>query len=204
MSASPEDLVQLIVGLLKPWADPYQQRDVIAGINEEIAVLKAAFPELSREGVIATRASAKRLLPKIARLQHEIARLQHELDEKASPEMRMRLSAHVSAMKRECDAAIQGTLTEGRRNQVKEWCVKKAWALICKFSEKRPTSGSTDSPFRHIAGLLCKIIDSEGHMGARNRGKPTDGDEIPDFERGCEDFLKEMALVQKPKKPSDL
>jgi hypothetical protein len=166
----------VIVDRLEPWAKPYQQRDVIAGINEQIAVLKAAFPELSREGVRATRESARRILDKITGLQHELDR---------SPEMRMRLSQPLDNIKRECVAAIEGTLAEGRRNLVKEWCARLAWALVSRFSESPPTSGSENSPYRHIAGLLYKIIDPEAG-----------DDEIPDFERICEAVLKAYSLGQ--------
>jgi hypothetical protein len=209
VSVSRDDMVQAIVNLLKPWADPYQQQDVIAGAREQIGILEAAFPELSREGVRATRESARRILGKIANLKQKITDLQHECDGRASPEMRMRLAGircrphyevwasaerqliatkplddnfvkALGDMKRECEAAIKGTLTErgGGSDQVKEWCANIACTLVIRFSKAPPTSGSADSPFRHIAGLLCKIIE------------PTEGDTIPDPERACEAALK--------------
>ena len=205
-------MVRAIADQWEPWADPYQQQDVIAGINEQIGDLQAAFAELSREGVRATRESARRILSKIADLQHIITDLQHECDVGASPEMRMRLAGirrrpdyvkplddnyvkTLNDIKRECDAAIQGTLTEGRRNLVKQWCARRTCALMYKFSKSPPTSGSANSPFRYSAGLLCKIIDPT----------TTDGDKIPDLERACEAVLKELALVQNAEqKPSDL
>ena len=199
-------MVQAIADLWKPWADPYQQRDVIAGINEQIRVFKDAVPELSREGVIATRESARRILGKIADLQHKITDLQHECDGGASPEMRMRLAGircrpdyvkplddnylkTLNDIKCECDAAIQGTLTTGRGNQVKKWCARSAWALMCRFSKSPPTSGSANSPFRYSAGMICKIIDPK-----------TGGDEIPDLERECEAVLKTMSIRTKRSK----
>jgi hypothetical protein len=189
MSVPQEDMVQTIADGLKPWADPYQQRDVIAGIGEQIKRLEAAFPELSREGVRATRESARRVLDIVANLQHALGA--------ASPEMRMRLSPYrgtLEAIQRECAAAVEGTLTEGRRNLVKEWCARSAWALVCRFSKSPPTSGSSDSPYRHITGLLYKIINPEAG-----------DDEIPDFERICEAVLKACALGQNAaKKVPDL
>jgi hypothetical protein len=184
MAVSRDELVQTIVGLLKPWVDPYQQRDVIAGVNEQIGEFEAALPELSREGVIATRECARKILRKVTGMQRQLD---------ASPEMRARLSPMLDNIKRECEAAIKGTLTErgGGNDQVKEWCARKAWVLVIRFSKSRPTSGSADSPFRHIAGLLCNIIE------------PTEGDDVPDLERPCEAVLKKMALVQNsPKNPA--
>ena len=184
VSVSRDELVQEIVDLLKPWAHPYQQRDVIAGVRKQIADLEAAFPELSREGVIATRECARKILRIVTGpgMQRQLA---------ASPEMRARLSPALDDIKRECEAAIRGTLTEGRRNQVKEWCAKIACALVIRFSTSPPTSGSLASPFRRIAGRLCKIIE------------PTEGDAVPDLERQCEAALKKVALVQNsPKNPA--
>jgi len=224
MSVPRDKLVQTIVDLLKPWADPYQQQDVIAGVREQIGILEAAFPELSREGLRATRESARRILGKIANLKHKITDLQHEGDGRASPEIRMRLAGircrphyevwagakrqliatkplddnfvkALGDMKRECEAAIQGTLTErgGGSDQVKEWCARIACTLVIRFSEAPPTSGSLTSPFRRIAGLLYKIIE------------PTERDYVPDLERACEATLKKWHLVQNsPTTPSDL
>jgi hypothetical protein len=176
----------VIVDRLKPWADPYQQRHVTAGINDQIRILKDAFPELSRMGVRATRETARKVLNKITGLQRGLNR---------SPEMRMRLSGPLDRIKQECVAAIAGTLTEGRRNLVEEWCAKSAWALVHRFSTKPPTSGSSDSPYRHIAGLLHKIIDPKGK--SRPRSKRVRGDAIPDLERACERVLKTMRIRTK-------
>jgi hypothetical protein len=207
VAVSRDDMVRAFADLLKPWADPYQQRDVIAGINEQIGDLEAALPELSREGVRATRESARRILGAIADLQRKIAELQHECDGGASPEVRERLAGircrpdyvkplddnfvkTLADIKRECDAAIEATLTEGRRNQVKEWCARLARALFVRFSKSRPTSGSANSPYRYSAGLFCKIIDPT----------VTDGDKIPDLERECKAVLKAMPIGTKRSK----
>jgi hypothetical protein len=185
-------MVRAFADQLKEWADPYQQQDVLAGINEQIGNLEAAFPELSREGVRATRESARRIL-------EAIAELQHECDGGASPEMRERLAGircrpdylkALEGIRRECDAAIEATLTEGRKNQVKKWCARLARALFVRFSKSPPTSGSANSPYRYSAGLLCKIIDPT----------VTDGDKIPDLERECEAVLKAMPLRTKRSK----
>ena len=101
----------------------------------------------------------------------------------ASPEMRMRLKPTrprvAEEMKSECDAAIQSTLADGRRDQVKEWCARSAFGLIVKYSNLPPTSGSTDSPYRHIASLLYEIVDPNSRR--------------IDFERTSEAVLRRFA-----------
>ena len=175
MSVPRDKLVQTIVDLLKPWADPYQQQDVIAGVREQIGILEAAFPELSREGLRATRESARRILGKIANLKHKITDLQHEGDGRASPEIRMRLAGirgrphyevwagakrqliatkplddnfvkALGDMKRECEAAIQGTLTETRGRQRSGQGMVRTHRLYTRHQVFR---GTTDQRLAH-------------------------------------------------------
>src|SRR5262249_13241968 len=133
---------------------PWPEADVRAGVQKEIELLRDALPDFAtRDAVVATRQSARRIAAAIDRVKAEIKR--------TSPEMRLRLKldvpnrlAALDEMKAECDAAVRSAVTEGRKNQVKEWCARRACGLIIRFSKQKPTSGSPESPFRLIASLL--------------------------------------------------
>jgi len=170
------DLVSAIATRLKPWHECWQDRDVLQAVGKQLRALQAAAPEfLSREAVRKTRASARKILAATMKIEGELAAL---------PELRLRLKSPqkielLEEIKRECRAAVKGTLGAGRRDQIKEWCARSAFALVVRFSKHRPTSSSADSPYRHIASLLYEAV-----TGRRDK----------DFERVCKVVLKSKAF----------
>jgi hypothetical protein len=171
-SVTQDELVSAIAGRLKPWLDCWTRDDIVTDINEQINLLKKTAPDFfARQAVTQTRDNARNVFATVTRL-----------EEKISAELRLRLAGSFADIKRECKAAISGSLTRGRGDQVKEWCALSAWRWIVKFSQARPTSGSINSPYREIASLVYEAVT---------------GNQDKDFERTCEAVLKRRRhLVQ--------
>jgi hypothetical protein len=141
-------LVEDIVDNLRPWKDGLTKTEIGQFVADQIRAFRSASAaHLDRHAIQRTRDSARDILKTLDRLELQINR--------ASPEMKIRLGAGTNVLKhrlapfrRECEAAIRSSLTEGRKDQVKDWAAKIAWILVKKFSVNEATSGSGKSPFK--------------------------------------------------------
>jgi hypothetical protein len=178
MTGAPiDDLKTSIADAVKPWGrwqhPQITRKDVLASADKWISLLRSAKDHFSRAAVRRTRRSAREILAISTKLQRT--------QERASPEMKMRLKMDAAAnqfdfseIRRECEAAIRGTITTGRKDQIKLECARCSMLLILEHSDKLPASGSPKSPYRLIAGLLYEAAT---------------GIKESDFKRTCEIIL---------------
>jgi hypothetical protein len=156
-----------------------------------IRTLRQAAPDyLDREAIRTTRADARTIVQSIADLEDHFRRAT------LSPELRIRLGLNIvhspdevdnmpvprllvalKAVRDICEAADRGQPSD---DQVKIWCAKIAHTLMVRFSKEKPSSGSEQSSYRVIAGLLFEVLTGiRGH----------------DLRRACDDELKAMRLA---------
>ena len=125
-----------------------------------------------------TRDNARQLIELIDGLQLQLSR--------ARPEIKLRLnidhSEGLNAIRQACRLVEAESLEDGRRDQTKEWCVKRAWGLRIRYSAKRPTIGSS----LEIAALLYQAVT----------GVAAD-DEKVSLRRACEAHSRLMRLPTK-------
>jgi len=195
---SHEETVTAIVDALKPWQQRWCREEILADVETQIQRLRETVSKFfSRDSIIRTREDAREITKTIAKLQQQLSR--------ASPELKMRFShrqnlpTELALLSDECKRAVASALTEGRKDQVKEWCAQMAHVLTRKYSDKEPTSGSSSAPFRNIAGLLYEAVRPVA-ASTRNHRK------VPDLKRACDDVLKAIrkAVQFAGKKSSDL
>lgn len=156
---------------------------------EIIRTLRRASPEhFDREAIRKVRDESRVIVGLIDQLQEAL-----ELDSMA-PELRLRLG-----MKVEAGAAANSpgrrllfALNEVRElcqvadknqpptDQVRIWCARIAYTLMFRFSKEEITSGSPDSTYRAIAGLLYEVLTGEADR---------------DLKRACDDHLRAMRSI---------
>jgi hypothetical protein len=152
------------------------------------ALRRNAPSYFNRKAVRKTREDARAILKCIGHLEDQIHR------DDLAPELRLRLGLDVPSLKGTpadldkmpvpqlvnalkivrdlCEAGVKNQPSE---DQIRIWCAKTAHTLMVRFSTKKPSSGSADSSYRVIAGLLYEIL-----TGERER----------DLKRACDDELK--------------
>lgn len=171
------DTVKFIVDFLKPWAIQQKQlptgylveksksellAEISAAVEREIDRLRELVPDyFSRNAIQKTRYDAREV---IAAIDHLTGLL---LAQTISPELRLRLGLDLPAPK------VLGALNEVRAlchaadenqpgaDQVKFWCASIALNLMLRFSQKRPSAGSVETPFCTIAGLLYQSVTGD-------------------------------------------
>lgn len=74
-----------------------------------------------------------------------------------------------------------GGANQPSADQVRIWCARIAFTLLHLFSNKEPTSGSADSPYRALAGLLYEVLTGE-------QGR--------DLKRACDDHLRSLRAAE--------
>jgi hypothetical protein len=146
------------------------------GMYGVVRVLRRTSPEyLERCAIQKTREDADAIAKSVAKLS--------ELLERATlaPEMQLRLEPEKDALLRGL-RAVQEICEQADQNQpgadqVLIWCASIAFTLLFRFSDKMPTSGSAQSPYRVVASLLYEVLTGEhGH----------------DLRRACDKHLKAM------------
>ena len=172
----------------KAWVSAQQQAklrtEILAAVGEQIDLLRNVNSEIfSRTAVRNTRKGAKLLLTDIKAFEGRVA--------DATPELRFRLGLDLPQVefgtqrllielkhfKDECNAAIKAA---SGRNQLKEWRARIAVSLIVRYSKRKPHSGSAESAYRKISGLLYKAVT----------GQPPGRDNL---KRACDTVLKAMS-----------
>jgi hypothetical protein len=159
-----------------------------------IRTLRQVAPDyLDRDAIRTTRADARTIVQSIADLERHFQRAV------LSPELRIRLGLDIvhspdevdnmpvprllvalKAVRDICEAADRGQPGD---DQVKIWCARIAHTLMLRFSDEKPSSGSEQSNYRVIAGLLFEVLTGiRGH----------------DLRRACNDHLQAMRLALQP------
>lgn len=141
-----------------------------------IRILRRTSPEFfEREAIRKTREDACAIAAASQKLAElvEQATLAAEMRLRLEPEKERLLSA-LQAVRGICEDAKENQPSD---DQVRRWCAKVAFTLMVRFSDKPPTSGSANSPYRVITGLLYEIVTGEAGR---------------DFKRACDDELKDM------------
>jgi hypothetical protein len=150
------------------------------GMCGVVHLLRRTTPEyLERSAIQKTREDADAIAKSVAKLS--------ELLERATlaPEMQLRLEPEKDALLRGL-RAVQEICEQADQNQpptdqVLTWCARIAFTLLFRFSDKMPTSGSAQSPYRVVASLLYEVLTGEhGH----------------DLNRACDKHLREMRLAR--------
>lgn len=154
-----------------------------------IRTLRRASPEyFDREAIRKTRDEARDIVRFIDRLDRALR------PEALSPELRLRLALEVEARKSTNSPGqrLLASLSEVRElcqagddnqpsaDQVRIWCARIAYSLMHRFSDEPITSGSPDSTYRAIAGLLYEVL-----TGERDR----------DLKRACDEHLQGMRSI---------
>lgn len=114
------------------------------------------------------------------------------------PSYRPNILKELDCVREECAKAVANALNDGRKDKVKVWCARVANVLIRKYSEREPTSGSENAPFRNITGLLYEAV--------RDFERPSNGFGLSDLKRACDTVLRDFrkAVQITAKKSSDL
>ena len=89
-----------------------------------------------------------------------------------------RLIEALNAVRDLCQA---GADNQPSTDQVKIWCARIAFTLL-QLLDRESSSGSADSPYRVIAGLLYEILTGE-------QGR--------DLKRACDDYLSSIRSMQR-------
>jgi hypothetical protein len=150
------------------------------GLCGVVRLLRRTTPEfLERNAIQKVRDDADA----IAKLATKLS----ELLERATlaPEMQLRLAPEKDALLRGL-RAVQGICEQADQNQPRTdqvliWCAKIAFTLLFRFSDKMPTSGSAQSPYRVVASLLYEVLTGEHGC---------------DLRRACDEHLKVMRSVR--------
>jgi hypothetical protein len=147
---------------------PSQEDGIAAAVREAIDLLRDVIPDFfSRTAIRKTRAAARAVVKTIDKLETLV---------EASPELRLRipikvkdlhpdshparLIAELKWLGETCKDADNATLTTGRKDQVKEWCLRVAWSLIQRFSAQKPSYGP-GTAFPRITALIHEAVTHE-------------------------------------------
>jgi hypothetical protein len=148
------------------------------GMCGHVRALRLATPEyFKRTAIDKTKDDAREINSLAEKLKIAVSR------KTLSPEMRLRLEHQMDGLLATLDA-IQSECRNAESNQsgkddVLLWCARTAFSLLVS-SDRRPTSGSVQSPYRVIASLLYEIVTGErGH----------------DLRRACDAHLKTMRML---------
>lgn len=170
-SAADDEIVEAIVGALKPWKPQRRQiktspkagwiedkskAEMLATISdavcEDILRLRETAPNFfDREAIRKTRADAREMMRSIDQIEQQLSA------KTLSPELSLRLShvPHLSdtlkAAREICEA---GDRNQPNGDQVKLWCAQVAMTLMLKFSDENPSAGSAGSKYCEITDLL--------------------------------------------------
>jgi hypothetical protein len=150
------------------------------GMCGVVRLLRRTTPEyLERSAIQKTRDDADAIAKSAAKLCEQLERAT------LAPEMQLRLEPEKDALLRGLRAVQeiceQADQNQPRTDQVLTWSARIAFTLLFRFSDKMPTSGSAQSPYRVVASLLYEVLTGEhGH----------------DLRRACDEHLKEMRLTR--------
>jgi len=154
-----------------------------------IRALRRAAPEhLDREAIRKTRDQARTIVGLIDRLEKALTSdgLTAELHLRLALEAQsgsttngpaQRLFVALDEVRQLCQA---GDENQPAADQVRLWCARIAYSLMSRFSEQEITSGSPDSTYRAIAGLLYEVLTGEADR---------------DLKRACDDHLQGMRSI---------
>jgi hypothetical protein len=179
------EIVQAIVGALKPWApqmrqletgeqeaDPQPEAAISGAVRAEILRFRTtAVPHFfHRDAIKKTRDDARAIIKAIDNLTEHLSALT------MSPELRVRLGQHDRLIGSPSDIAnmpvprliealleVRGICQSADENQpqadqVKKWCAMIAIRLVLRFSTKKPNAGSDQSAYCTIAGYLYESV----------------------------------------------
>ena len=184
-------------GQAKAWVakqeekQPSQEDEIAAAVREAIDLLLDVIPDFfSRAAIQKTRTTAREAIKAIDRLERLI---------EASPELRLRipvkdlhldshparLFAGLKWLRETSKDAIDASLTTGRKNQVKEWCVQVAWILIHRFSAQKPGYGP-ETAFPRVTALIYEAVIHEH--------------EASDFRVLCQNWLAKIDAAERAAK----
>jgi hypothetical protein len=151
--------------------------EIPAAVGTQIEHLRKVNPEFfSRAAVRNTRDEARLLLRAIKIFEGRIAQATPELRVRLKLDLQQeefgtqRLFRELKHLRDECNAAVQGA---SGTNQLKEQCARTAISLIVMYSDRKPHSGSAESAYRKIAGLLYEAV-TDKPPGRDNLKRPCD------------------------------
>ena len=176
-SAPDKEAIAAIVAELKPWQRRRNEQDLLLAVAEQVNSIRVAADFFSRDAKLKTRSDAVDILKTIGKLREQFRKVSPELKERLYLSHRPKLFHELAMIEQECKRAIEaGKDEKGRKDEFKEWCARIAHSLIVRYSEKKPTSGSAQAPFRAIAGLLYSCVYPDR--------------ETVDLKRPCDKVLK--------------
>jgi hypothetical protein len=151
------------------------------------ALRRANSEYLDREAIRKTREDARAVIGAIAHLD-ETLRLST-----LAPELRLRIGLGISeddvhaanspairllrSLEEVRALCEEGELNQPPTDQTKIWCARIAFSLMHQFSDEKVTSGSPDSTYRVLTGLLYEVLTGEAER---------------DLKRACDDHLRAM------------
>jgi hypothetical protein len=197
-------IVADIINILKPWRPQLRQTDsgyliqktntelrseISQAVTNAITLLREASRDFfHRDAIRKVRDSARGIIKTIEDLERQLRA--------APPELQLRLNLDIcldqlEPLKRVREACEVADNTQPSNDPIKAWCATTVAQLILKFSERRPTSSSPNSPFREITSLIYQAITVEPNA---------------DLKRACDDVLRglKQAVQFTGKNSSDL
>jgi hypothetical protein len=164
--------VDSVIEALKPWDEVYSRAEVAADVTEKVELIRACHVEhFARDAVRHTRDNSRELIELTDLLKTKLARARPEIALRVNPDQ---LKSDLDKISQACQLAETESLTDGRKDQTKEWCVKIAGGLIIKFSAKLPTVESLMA----VAHPLYE--EAIGRKAKENAG----------LRRSCEKYIK--------------
>jgi hypothetical protein len=149
------------------------------GMYTVVRTLRRAAPGyLERDAIRKTREDARAIAKSAGKLAALLDRAT------LSPEMQLRLEPEkerlFEGLHRLQNLCVLADQNQPDGDLLLEWCARIAFTLLFRFSDKTPTSGSAQSPYRVVASLLYEVVtDQQGH----------------DLKRACDKHLKRMRVA---------
>ena len=194
--ATDDELFKAIVEELKPFRSPWgaddfpSQEDVTIEVREQVAQLRQAVSDyFQRAAIVKTREDARNIDKTIAKLKQQLSKASPELQMRLKLPRRPKLFHELSTVQVECQTAEKSTLTEGRKDQVKRWCVQIAGNLMRRFSSKELTYD--DGPFQNITSHIFELVSPRVEV----KNLDEDGGEASEqsgFLRLCKEWIEAL------------
>jgi hypothetical protein len=134
---SHEEIVRLIAEALEPWNSVYTESNITPDIIKKLQLLQSCHRQhFDRKAVNRTTNDAREIIGLIERLKKRL--------DVGPSEIQMRLNMdrtrrQLDEIRHACKLAEKETLTDGRKDQTKHWCVRIAVGLRMRFSQQRRT-----------------------------------------------------------------
>ena len=187
-NASDQDIVRLIADELKPWNSLYAEsnitREIITrDIIEKLRLLRSCHRQhFDRKEVNRATNDARDIIALIERLKKRLAVGPSEIQMRLNMD---RTRRELNEIRHACELAVTETLTDRRKDQTKQWCVKIAVGLKVRFSKQRRTPTEkwflpTINSVVKVAGLLYEAVTGEADK---------------DLKRICASHLKSLRSI---------